>query len=293
MSLPEGETMSLLTGPKMYYSLLGPFGVMLGAKSRLLGKSIQIVVEIAGIRHPVHLRVRTSDVWLCQQILIDGQYDSGLMFKPRAIVDAGANIGLASIFYANKYPEAQILAIEPEPSNFEMLKKNVAPYPNVVPIQAALWNKKQDLCSTSARGGHHAFQVREQRNVERDPSCSCISGFSLQELMTDFGIQHIDLLKMDIEGSEKEVFQDSESWIRHVGIIAIEIHDWMQSGCSDSVYAATADFEFKWKHGETTYFARAGTAPHSQLSLRPNLASPTLLCRQLTSRFPMKIVQVV
>jgi FkbM family methyltransferase len=293
MSLPEAATMNLLTGPRMYYSLLGPFGVVLGAKSRLLRKVIQIGVEIAGIRHPVHLRLRTSDVWLCQQILIDAQYDSGLSVQPRVIVDGGANIGLASIYYANKYPEASIIAVEPEQSNFEMLQKNVSPYPKILPIRAALWNKNQDLYSSAVVSGHHAYQVRDQQVSGRDSTCNIVRGLSLQGLMADFGIQQIDLLKVDIEGSEKEVFHDSARWIGRVGMIAIEIHDWMRSGCGESVYAATSDFELKWKRGETTYFARTRDIPSSQLDRRVNVTPGAPVARQATSRFPMKIIQVV
>jgi FkbM family methyltransferase len=284
--------MTLLTGLRSYYSLLGPFGVFLAAKNRVLGNSIQVAVEIAGIRHPVHLRVRTADIWLCRQILLEGQYESGLSIRPRVIVDAGANIGLATIFYANKYPEAKILAIEPEHSNYEMLRKNVALYPNVIPVQAALWNRRKRLTGSPSVTHHHMFQVREESGMDDEGCCSGIPGVSLQELMTEFEIQQIDLLKVDIEGSEKEVFQGSPEWIQHVGIIAIETHDWIRSGCSESVCNAATDFEFKWQHGETTYFARTGDPPTGQMHLKPDLSSPNA-SQCGTSRYPMKIIQII
>jgi len=293
LSLLEAARMSLLTGPRMYYSLLGPFGVFLGAKARLLGRKIQVAVEIAGVRHPVHLRVRTADVSLCQQILLDAQYDSTLSIRPRVIVDAGANIGLASIFYANRYPDARIIAIEPEPSNYEMLRKNVTLYPNVVPIQAALWNRKKLLSGSRIVTGHHAYQVREEHELDDEGHCASIRGLSLRELMTDLGIQQIDLLKVDIEGSEKEVFEDSANWIQHVGIIAIEIHDSIRSGCSESVYSAAVDFELRWQRGETTYFARTANAPSCQVHPNPRLPSRDVATRPITAKFPMKIVHVV
>ena len=292
MSLPEAATMSLLTGPRMYYSLLGPFGVVLGAKSRFLRRSIQIGVEIAGIRHPVHLRLRTADVWLCRQILLERQYDSRLLIWPQVIVDAGANIGLASIFYANKYPEAKIIAIEPEPSNYEMLRKNVASYPNVFPIQAALWSKKTKLSGVPFVSRHHMYQVREDLGTD-EGCCSGTSGLSLQDLMTEFEIQQIDILKVDIEGSETEVFQGSPTWIQHVGVIAIETHDWMRSGCSEIVCAAATEFELKWQHGETTYFARTGKALGNQTESEPVVPPSDVLGPSATSKYPMKIIQVI
>ena len=64
---------------------------------------------------------------------------------PPVIIDAGANVGLSAVFYANRFPNARIIAIEPEPSNYEMLKRNVVPYSNVTPVQAALWKENGPL----------------------------------------------------------------------------------------------------------------------------------------------------
>ena len=117
------------------------------------------------VKHPVHLRVRTSDVSLYKDIILRKEYDLGLPeFSPRTIVDAGANSGMATLYYANKYPNAKIVAVEPEPSNYAALVKNVAPYPNVTPINAALWNKDGTVSLgptglDSTPYGKWAFQV--------------------------------------------------------------------------------------------------------------------------------------
>ena len=66
---------------------------------------------------------------------------------------------------------------------------------------------------------------------------------------------------MDIEGSEKEVFETSASWIDKVGVIIIELHDHYRSGCSRSVYTATKNFEFGWRKGEKTFLVRKDYAP--------------------------------
>lgn len=285
--------MGMLTGPRMYYSLLGPYGLFLGAKVRFLKQSIQVAVEIAGVRHPVHLRLRTADVWLCRQILVDAQYDSKLATSPRVIVDAGANIGLASIFFANKYPDAKIIAIEPEPSNYLMLKQNIALYPNVFPVRAALWSEKRNLYGSVIVSGHHAYQVSEGPVANENNDCISISSLSVCDLMKDFGIHQIDLLKVDIEGSEKEVFQESGGWIEHVEVIAIEVHDWMRRGCSESVNNATKDFELRWQKGETTYFARTGSASLSQLTPKPDLVPLRSSNGRIAPRLPLKIIQVI
>lgn len=131
--------MSILEGIKSNYSLFGPYGVLLAAKARVLRKPLEVKVTIDGITHPIYLRLRTTDTSLFASIIVNSEYDWKFLNPPRVIFDAGANIGLASIFYANKCPEAKIIAIEPESANFEMLKKNTASYPNIFAIQGALW----------------------------------------------------------------------------------------------------------------------------------------------------------
>jgi hypothetical protein len=63
------------------------------------------------IKHPVFLRYPSTDLNTYKQIFKDLSYDCELMFEPDVIVDAGANIGLASVYFANKYPNAKIILI--------------------------------------------------------------------------------------------------------------------------------------------------------------------------------------
>src|ERR1700676_1341600 len=126
--------MSTLYGPRMYYSLFGIRGLVVGARSKVFSTPLTIAVAVPGIVHPVHLRVRTTDVAVCREIFLKGMYESDFCGEPRGVVAAGANIGLSSVFYAKKFPNARIIAIEPESSNYEMLQKNTAPYLNVTAV---------------------------------------------------------------------------------------------------------------------------------------------------------------
>ena len=105
--------MSILYGLELYHSLLGIRGLVLAGKSRLTGKLAQISVGISGIRYPVHLRLRTTDVALCREIFVNGIYDQEFSREPETILDAGANIGLTAVFFANRFPCARIVAVEP------------------------------------------------------------------------------------------------------------------------------------------------------------------------------------
>src|SRR5579883_1485462 len=69
-------------------------------------------------------RHRSSDLACLQKVLFKQEYRLPFDLAPRVIVDAGANIGAASLYFATRFPEATILALEPEQSNFQLLRKN-------------------------------------------------------------------------------------------------------------------------------------------------------------------------
>lgn len=248
--------MPFLTGPRMYYSMFGAKGLFLGAKCRFLRRPVQVVVRPASLVNPVWLRLRTTDVDLCRQMVFNEWYACDLSRPPSVIVDAGANIGLFSVSYASKYPEAKIFAIEPESSNFEMLTRNAAPYPNITPIRAALWNENTELNLVDPGFGHTTYQTRGDSAPAASNRQSLVPAITVDRLMSTFNISFIDLLKVNIEGAEKEVFESASRWISRVGVIAMDFHDHLRPGSSAPARAATHDFELTWKKGAITFWAK-------------------------------------
>ncbi len=209
-------------------------------------------------KHPFLLRVPTSDVPTYEQVFLKKEYDFSVVTPPKIIVDAGANIGLASIYFANKFPSAKIFAIEPEPSNFELLKRNTAPYPNITPIQTALWHRNEEITLIDQGIGNWGFMT-VTRNSAKDQMCetSCaVEVMTLDKIMKDYDLEKIDILKIDIEGAEKEVFSDTSSWIEKVDSIIIELHERMKAGCNRSFYCGSNGFDNEWEHGENVYLSR-------------------------------------
>ena len=250
--------MHLAQAIRTYYTLFGVEGLVLGAKAKLLQQTVEALVAVPEVMHPVHLRLLTTDVFPLWHVLLMGEYDCELSIPPRLIVDAGANIGLASIFYANRYPDAKIIAIEPEPANYEILVKNAAPYKRIVPIRAALWHRDEELLLVDPGLGNQCFQTN------RDAGSGVrvrgrVPGTTVDRVMEMFGFDCIDVLKVDIEGSEKEVFSNSSAWIDKVRVIAVETHDRFKEGCTQAVDLATRDFEGKWARHETVFLARTGS----------------------------------
>ena len=138
-----------------------------------------------------------------KQVLLEKHYDFDLPSSPRVIIDAGSNIGLAAVFFANKFPNATIVALEPEESNFHILERNIAPYPQVKPLMFALWNDNLPITLLDIGMGSHGFQTTSspQPNSART---RVVDAITVEALMARTGISAIDLLKIDIEGSEKK-----------------------------------------------------------------------------------------
>jgi FkbM family methyltransferase len=240
---------------RMYHRPLGIRGVGAICSYRLFGWPNELAATPPGIRKPVYLRMRTSDISIYYDVLICGQYAIDLPFSPKIIVDAGANIGMASLSFATKYPLARIIAIEPESSNFEILARNVRAYPNILPIQAALWNRDGEI-GVNRPGSFEnpldklGFVVREAQGVP-------VRAITVRTLMREMGIQFIDILKVDIEGSEKEVFETCD-WMDAVNCLMIEFHDRFRPGSSAAVAAATDGFVLSTR-GETAVYIRKST----------------------------------
>jgi FkbM family methyltransferase len=277
--------MSLRQGFHLYYDLFGAAGLFLAARSRLSGRKMEVATGVPGVLHPVRLRVRTTDIGMCHEILIKRCYRNDLPAAPEVIIDAGANIGLTSIFFANEYPNARIIAIEPEASNFEMLQKNTAPYRNVEIINAALWGENRELNIFDPQEGHTAFRTKSESPAGA-AGPKKVRGVTLDRLMLELGIDFVDLLKIDIEGAELEVFADPERWIDRVGIIAIELHERLRPGCEASVNRATKDFKMREQSGETTYFAKRSFGSRAASNPRQGGSAP------VQPKIPLKILSV-
>jgi FkbM family methyltransferase len=235
-----------------YRKLFGPAGIGLALRARASSRPIEVETRPIGFDHPLHLRLKTSDLPTLQKVWLYQEYAISLKNEPSFIIDAGANIGVASIYFATKFPKAKIVAIEPEPGNFALLEKNIRPYSNITAIRAALWNETGEVSLFDPGLGAWAFQTRTEgaKSIGRAPTVT------IDELLRKFGTESVDILKMDIEGAEKEVFQNSSVWIGKVGVIMIELHDRFRPGCSRAFYLATGGFDQEQHRGETVILAR-------------------------------------
>lgn len=160
----------------------------------------------------------------------------------RTVVDAGANVGYSARFFADRYPNATVLALEPEASNFELLVANTSEISRIRPLRGALWNDHAELRIADESVGRNAIQMQVGVAESKDDA---VTGFTLAELFDLVGSDEIDVLKIDIEGAERVVFESvGPELLRRVRLIMIELHDWKEPGASRAFYRALGDLDY-------------------------------------------------
>jgi FkbM family methyltransferase len=186
------------------------------------------------------VRPTNSDLFVLGQIFGSQDYDFGDVLTSRlnalagslrksgrapVIVDAGANVGYSAAYFAATFPEAVVLAVEADAVTFEVLKENVAGIPNVVPVNAAIWSHERgvNFGSTDGNGSwaHHVSEgagstpsIRLGKLLERVPDAAPL------------------IVKIDIEGGEKEMCRAALDVLRQTPCIVVEPHDFMLPGAA-------------------------------------------------------------
>lgn len=191
-----------------------------------------------GYKYPIILRTSSSDFPTFLQVNARRGYEISEI-DPSVIIDCGANIGLSTVFFKNKYPKSKVISIEPEASNFDLLIKNTAVYPDVNCLKRGVWNKKCYLKIKDENVDKWAFQV-EESNSKTD-----IEAISIMDIVRENNIEFIDILKIDIEGSEKYLLDESaHEWLSKVKILIIELHDRFVPGCSKALFTTLSKYDF-------------------------------------------------
>lgn len=200
-------------------------------------------VLLTGLNQSIRLRTMTSDVHCFEKVFLYREYDVPFAIEPTLIVDAGANIGMASLFFRERYPQARIVAVEPESSNFELLTYNCRGLRMLSAYQAAIWPEKCELKIRDSGAEKWAFSVTSTEGGA--PAEAAVRALTIPDLMSTEGIDRIDLLKLDIETAEKELFsRNTDTWLPRVDLIIIELHDRMLPGCAKKFYEAIRKYDY-------------------------------------------------
>lgn len=170
------------------------------------------------------LRTNGFDWLVVEEVFLHDIYRLDLS-DVRRVLDLGGNIGIAALYFASRYPGAQICTVEPIPENLSILKRNIELNElsvRIVPAAAGAQDGRTAFELAEDPRQHSKAVFEEGRSVgARVIEVDVLSVPSLMQLME---WQEIDLLKIDIEGGEREVLGASPPWLTKVRVIIGEGH---------------------------------------------------------------------
>ena len=202
--------------------------------------------------HPIYVRGgSSSDAAVLCEILVTEVYEHvGDLGSPKFIIDGGANIGLASAYFLNRYPAARVVAVEPDAETIELCRRNLASFAGrVTTVQGAIWSRSGNLVLEPS-DLEWATTVRSPRDGET----ASIKGSTIPDLIALGGGQRVDLLKLDVEGSEREIFgPDAQEWLPSVDNIVIELHG---PDCRERFLSAMSLYRSEMSSRDAVYLCR-------------------------------------
>jgi len=162
-----------------------------------------------------------SFLWQFKEIFVDEFYKFSSQSKSPLIIDCGANIGTSCLYFKKLYPDSKIVAFEPNPEIARILKENLNlnKLDDIEVIDKAVWINDDgiDLGLEDA----DASSIYKKNNIIK------VDSVRLKNFIER--CEHIDMLKMDIEGAETEVIKDCDDSLKKIDNIFIEYHSFINN----------------------------------------------------------------
>jgi FkbM family methyltransferase len=179
-------------------------------------------LNLKDVEHPLHIREH-SDPFFFSQIFLEQEFAPVRGLDISSVIDLGGNVGMASVWFLNTFPRAKIIAIEANPDNHPSLEANLHPYgERAIVVKGGVWWRRTSLALVRGRDEGDG-SVREA--VPGDPTEILMEGWDIPALMELAGFEHVDLLKMDIEGAEVDLFlKSAERWLPLIRNLSVELH---------------------------------------------------------------------
>jgi FkbM family methyltransferase len=193
----------------------------------------------------VALRPGSTDWQVFEEIFIEGAYSRWLDAIPReadVLLDLGANVGLSAIYLARRLPVTSIIAVEPDPGNFAMLRENLrlsGLESRSTAVQAFAGAERG--FAQIQDSGNGAWGMRMGRRAE-----SGIPVYPLEDLARSGSPM---VVKCDIEGAERGLFSGIRAWAHLVRFVILELHT--EFLAAEELRNCLENSGYRWQiHGE-------------------------------------------
>lgn len=182
-----------------------------------MDKDTQVSLKFRRLMHPVFVRPGTEDIGAFVQNIVREEYgEFELDEAPQTLIDAGAYIGDTSAYFLSRFPTLQSIALEPNPESFLMAEKNLLPYGERVSLLPFALSSSEEPVYFS--GEEMGARINESGGIK-------VEAITVSKLLERFPDGHVNILKMDIEGAEDEIFRaDISEWLPKVDCIIVETH---------------------------------------------------------------------
>ena len=195
--LPPLQRMTRLApsrGERLRQNLL--FAWLLAANRLGLKRKREAIVT--GIYGTLAIRDH-SEMLTILEVLVDGAYDSPhLPDRADLILDVGCNIGAAALWFASRYPDAKIIAVEADPATAAIAQRNLAGHANVTVVPVAVSDTPDEVTLWTAADSW------DSSTVSGNGQGTKVASVTLDDLISRGGPRR--LLKIDVEGAEHAVF---------------------------------------------------------------------------------------
>lgn len=185
-------------------------------------------------------------------------------FTPDVIYDIGADVGSITMFAHQTFPNAKIVAVEPNPWSFPRLKKNAAISPNIIAVNAGVGTGP--MWQTAGDWGPLHHQVLSENALSRGDGMvpSTVPSVTLAELYRQHGGENY-VVKLDCEGAETGIISHRESMqvIHGSAYFAAELHYWGKTPAAmKEAVSLLLQFEFDLAQTHTVYGYAYGACKH-------------------------------
>lgn len=204
-------------------------------------------------RKKIFLRVYAGDLDIFYEIFYKKIYELPHTLDKRVIIDAGANVGLATLYFLSRMPHAMIYCIEPDPDNFTFLEKNLQDEiksGKIIPLLAGLYGQDGLMSLKKGQLKYNSVITDADEGNSVNVACYSVPGF-----FKKINIDKVDIIKLDIEGSEENIFKNNLSWLRDVNYLLIEFHSKrIEEICTEKLIAYKFNHIFHISRKDTSVF---------------------------------------